>query len=44
MVRVRAVLRRTATPDPEGEPQVLSYQGIVMNATAKTRKTESTLM
>ena len=36
MVRVRAVLRRTATPDPEGEPQVLSYQGIVMNLDKKT--------
>ena len=36
MVRVRAVLRRTATPDPEDEPQVLSYQGIVMNLDKKT--------
>ena len=36
MVRVRAVLRRTATPDPEGGPQVLSYQGIVMNLDKKT--------
>ena len=36
MVRVRAVLRRTATPDPEGESQVLSYQGIVMNLDKKT--------
>ena len=35
MVRVRAVLRRTATPDPEGESQVLSYQGIVMNLDKK---------
>ena len=30
MVRVRAVLRRTATSADEGEPQVLSYQGIIM--------------
>ena len=36
MVRVRAVLRRTASPDPECEPQVLSYQGIVMNLDKKT--------
>ena len=36
MVRVRAVLRRTATSADEGEPQVLSYQGIVMNLDKKT--------
>lgn len=36
MVRVRAVLRRTATADGDGEPQVLSYQGIVMNLDKKT--------
>lgn len=36
MVRVRAVLRRTATSADEGEPQVLSYQGIIMNLDKKT--------
>ena len=36
MVRVRAVLRRTANNVEEGEPQVLSYQGIVMNMDKKT--------
>lgn len=36
MVRVRAVLRRTATNADEGEPQVLSYQGIIMNLDKKT--------
>ena len=36
MVRVRAVLRRTANNVEEGEPQVLSYQGIVMNLGKKT--------
>ena len=36
MVRVRAVLRRTATRADEGEPQVLSYQGIIMNLDKKT--------
>ena len=36
MVRVRAVLRRTANNVEEGEPQVLSYQGIVMNLDKKT--------
>lgn len=36
MVRVRAVLRRTATSTDEGEPQVLSYQGIIMNIDKKT--------
>ena len=36
MVRVRAVLRRTAAPSATGEPQVLSYQGIVMNLDRKT--------
>ena len=36
MVRVRAVLRRTANNVEEGEPQVLSYQGIVMNLDNKT--------
>ena len=36
MDRVRAVLRRTATSADEGEPQVLSYQGIVMNLDKKT--------
>lgn len=36
MVRVRAVLRRTATSANEGEPQVLSYQGIIMNLDKKT--------
>ena len=36
MVRVRAVLRRTANNIEEGEPQVLSYQGIVMNLDKKT--------
>lgn len=36
MVRVRAVLRRTATIADEGEPQVLSYQGIIMNLNKKT--------
>lgn len=36
MVRVRAVLRRTATSADEGEPQVLSYQGVIMNLDKKT--------
>ena len=36
MVRVRAVLRRTANNVEEGEPPVLSYQGIVMNLDKKT--------
>ena len=36
MVRVRAVLRRTAAPASGEEPQVLSYQGIVMNLGKKT--------
>ena len=36
MVRVRAVLRRTANNVEEDEPQVLSYQGIVMNLDKKT--------
>ena len=36
MVRVRAVLRRTANNVEDGEPQVLSYQGIVMNLDKKT--------
>lgn len=36
MVRVRAVLRRTATIADDGEPQVLSYQGIIMNLDKKT--------
>lgn len=36
MVRVRAVLRRTATSADEGEPQVLSYQGIILNLDKKT--------
>ena len=36
VVRVRAVLRRTANNVEEGEPQVLSYQGIVMNLDKKT--------
>ena len=36
MVRVRAVLRRTAAPSDGSEPQVLSYQGIVMNLDRKT--------
>lgn len=36
MVRVRAVLRRTATSADEGEPQVLSYQSIIMNLDKKT--------
>ena len=36
MVRVRAVLRRPATSADEGEPQVLSYQGIIMNLDKKT--------
>ena len=36
MVRVRAVLRRTASDSTEDEPQLLSYQGIVMNLDKKT--------
>lgn len=36
MVRVRAVLRRTAETQAEDEPHVLSYQGIVMNLDRKT--------
>lgn len=36
LVRVRAVLRRTASDNNEGEPQLLSYQGIVMNLDKKT--------
>lgn len=36
MVRVRAVLRRTAAVDDSAEPQILSYQGIAMNLDKKT--------
>lgn len=36
LVRIRAVLRRTASADGGDEPQVLSYQGIVMNMDKKT--------
>lgn len=36
LVRVRAVLRRTATTDDADQPHVLSYQGIVMNMDNKT--------
>ena len=36
MVRVRAVLRRTAVDDGEEEPHLITYQGIVMNLDKKT--------
>ena len=36
MVRVRAVLRRTARENGEEEAKTLSYQGIVMNLDRKT--------
>lgn len=36
MVRVRAVLRRTASNDADAEHQTLSYQGIVMDLDRKT--------
>ncbi len=36
LVRIRAVLRRTASGEGNDEPQVLSYQGIVMNMDKKT--------
>lgn len=36
MVRVRAVLRRTATDSTAAEPHVLSYQGIELNLDKKT--------
>lgn len=36
MVRVRAVLRRTATDSATAEPHVLSYQGIELNLDKKT--------
>ena len=36
MVRVRAVLRRTAKENGEEEAKTLSYQGIVMNLDRKT--------
>ena len=36
IVRVRAVLRRTSAADQYSEPQVLSYQGIVMDLNRKT--------
>ena len=36
MVRVRAVLRRTAKENGEEEAKTLSYQGIVMNLDSKT--------
>ena len=36
MVRVRAVLRRTATDSAVAEPHVLSYQGIELNLDKKT--------
>lgn len=36
LVRIRAVLRRTASGEGGDEPQVLSYQGIVMNMDKKT--------
>lgn len=36
LVRVRAVLRRTATDNDADQPHVLSYQGIVMNMDNKT--------
>ncbi len=36
LVRIRAVLRRTASAEGGDEPQVLSYQGIVMNMDKKT--------
>ena len=36
MVRVRAVLRRTATENEEEEAHLITYQGIVMNLDKKT--------
>ena len=36
LVRIRAVLRRTASAEGGDEPQMLSYQGIVMNMDKKT--------
>lgn len=36
MVRVRAVLRRTTAVAQDDEPQLISYQGIVMNLDKKT--------
>lgn len=36
LVRVRAVLRRTATPSEQQQPQTISYQGIEMNLGKKT--------
>ena len=36
MVRVRAVLRRTATENGEEEAHLITYQGIVMNLDKKT--------
>ena len=36
MVRVRAVLRRTAVDNGEEEPHLITYQGIVMNLDKKT--------
>ena len=36
MVRVRAVLRRTAIDNGEEEPHLITYQGIVMNLDKKT--------
>lgn len=36
MVRVRAVLRRTTAAAQDDEPQLISYQGIVMNLDKKT--------
>ena len=36
LVRIRAVLRRTAAEEPGNEPQTISYQGIVVNLSKKT--------
>lgn len=36
MVRIRAVLRRTTAAAQDDEPQLISYQGIVMNLDKKT--------
>lgn len=36
LVRIRAVLRRTAAEEPEKEPQTITYQGIIVNLDKKT--------
>lgn len=36
LVRIRAVLRRTAAPDDNGQPNVLRYQGLELNLDKKS--------